>query len=91
VSSVLTPNSDVYSALRDGVEALRAVSEYRLPAQLARRMHELGERKEFLTPEEHAELMELVEFAENRTIEKLKAMLALKRLRETVPELFENP
>jgi hypothetical protein len=54
-------------------------------------MHELGENKEFLGPEEHAELMELVDFAQGRTLEKLKALVALKRLREAIPSLFEEP
>jgi hypothetical protein len=91
VSTVLTANSEAYCALRDGLEALRLLSEYKLPPHLQRRMHELGENKEFLNPEQHAELMELVDFAEGLSLEKLKAMLALKRLRENMPSLFENP
>lgn len=77
-------------ALRDCVTTLRAVAESKLTASLQRRMHELGERKETLTKEEHDELLALVEFAEERTLEKLRAMLALKRLEQTAPELFGN-
>jgi hypothetical protein len=54
-------------------------------------MHDLGENKEFLSPEQHAELVELVDFSQGLNVEKLKAMLALKRLRESVPSLFESP
>ena len=91
MSTLLTEDSAAYSALRDGVEALRLLSEYKLPPRLQRRMHELGENKEFLNTEEHAELMELAEFAEGLSLEKRRANLALKRLRENVPSLFEGP
>jgi hypothetical protein len=66
------------------------VAESKLTASLQRRMHDLGERKETLTNEEHSELLALVEFAEERTLEKLRAMLALKRLEHAAPKLFEN-
>ena len=90
MSAILTPDSDAYGALRDGVDALRQLAEYRLPPHLQRRMHDLGENKEFLSPEQHAELVELVEFSQGLNVEKLKAMLAIKRLRESVPSLFES-
>jgi hypothetical protein len=86
----LPADSDALPALREGVEALRLLAEYKLPPRLQRRMHELGENKEFLDPEAHAELMELVEFAQGRTLEQLKAMAALKRLRQVMPSLFEQ-
>lgn len=89
--SALTADADVLSALREGVEALRHLAEYELPPTLQRRMHELGENKEFLGPREHDELMELADFAQARTLEKVKAMLALQRLRQAVPSLFEQP
>jgi hypothetical protein len=53
-------------------------------------MQSLGERKEFLNEEEHAELISMVEFSERRTREKLDAQLALKRLGALLPELV-NP
>jgi hypothetical protein len=49
-----------------------------------------GERKEFLTPAEHAELMAWVTFTQQRTIEKLQAELALQRLLEAFPELKDQ-
>jgi hypothetical protein len=91
LATVLTANAEAVAALKEGVEALRLLAEYELPPRLRRRMHELGENKEFLGPEQHAELMELAEFAQGLTLEKLKAMGALKRLRVTVPSLFEQP
>jgi hypothetical protein len=48
-------------------------------------MRQLGERKEFLSPEEHEELLALVDFAHQRTLEKLEAKAALDRLRTTLP------
>lgn len=91
MSAGLTASPEALSALREGVEALRLVAEYKLPPTLQHRMLELGENKEFLSAEQHAELMELVEFAQGRTLEKLKAMLALKRLQQAAPSLFEYP
>lgn len=52
-------------------------------------MEAMGERKEFLSPEEHAELLALVEFAQRRQVEKLQAEVALERLRTAFPDLVE--
>lgn len=90
MTSLLSADSETVSALREAIEALRLLADYKLPPKLERRMHELGENKEFLDSEQHAELMEFVEFAQARTLEKLKAMRALKRLRQTAPGLFEQ-
>ncbi len=78
------------AALELCVGALRRVADYRLDDALNRRMQELGERKEFLTAEEHAELMSLVAFTERRTRERLDAQLALSRLGEVLPELVQR-
>ena len=48
--------------LRDCIHALRPVADYELEPALDRRLNDLGERKEFLTQEEHAELLDLVAF-----------------------------
>jgi hypothetical protein len=79
------------SALQSCVAALRPVAEYELDPAIDRRMLALGERKEFLAPEEHAELMALVALAQKRTHEKLQAELALRRLLEAFPELNDQP
>ncbi len=60
--------------------ALRRVAGYTLPPALDRRILDLGERKESLTPEERDELMAWVEFTQQRSIERLEAELALRRL-----------
>jgi hypothetical protein len=49
------------------------MAAYELDPSLRRRMHALGERKEFLSQGEHEELLALVDFAHQRTIEKLAA------------------
>jgi len=66
------------------------MAEYELDDSVNRRMRQLGERKEFLDEDEHAELMSLVDFAERRTREKLDAQLALNRLGEILPGLVQR-
>jgi hypothetical protein len=72
----------IRSALAPSVSALRRLARYKLEPSLARRMQSLGERKEFLGKVEHDELLALVAFAQRRSIEKLEAQVALKRLNE---------
>jgi hypothetical protein len=73
-------------ALQSQVAAFKRLAASQLPDWISQRMWDLGECKETLTPEEQAELMELVKFSHERTIEKLQAELALKRLREAFPD-----
>lgn len=79
------------AALDACVGALKKVAEYELETPIEQRMRELGERKEWLGPEEHAELMALVEFARKRTHDALEARLALQRLREFDPDAVAAP
>ncbi len=65
------------------------MAEYELDPTLARYVQELSERKEFLDQSQHDELMALVAFSQQRTIEKLEARAALKRLRELFPDLIQ--
>jgi hypothetical protein len=58
-----------------------------MDAPLNRRMRDLGERKDLLGNEEYEELLSLIALSEQRTREKLEAELALRRLRDAVPEL----
>jgi hypothetical protein len=81
---------ELKTALSPTVAALKRLAEFELEPSIDRRMQRLGERKEFLGKEEHAELMALVTFAQRRTIEKLEAEVALKRLRELLPELVNR-
>jgi len=77
--------------LRDCARALRPVAEYQLEPALDHRLRDLGERKEFLSSAEHAELIDLVAFSRKRSIERLSARLALQRLNEIAPELVSGP
>ena len=66
------------------------MAEYELDPAIAQLLERLSERKEFLDQEKHDELLALVDFARQRTIEKLEARLALQRLRDVLPDMVEN-
>lgn len=78
-------------ALTTSVSALRKLAEYKLAPELDRRILDLGERKETLTPEERAEYMAWVDFTQQRSIEKFEAQLALRRLADVFPEAETQP
>jgi hypothetical protein len=86
-SSIADPDPKFAIAMDLCVRSLRGLADYELDESLQRRLADLGERKEFLDPAEHDELMSLVSFAEKRTEEKLQAQLALRRLGEFLPTL----
>ena len=90
VSDVVRNEPELESALGLCIGSLRRIAEYELDDAVNCRMRSLGERKEFLSDEEHGELMSLVDFTERRTREKLDAQLALKRLGEFLPELVQS-
>lgn len=73
------------------VAALKRMATYDLDPPLARRLQDLSERKEFLGSEEYEELMALVRFSQQRSVEKLEAQLALNRLGEILPEMLDHP
>jgi hypothetical protein len=73
--------------LRDCIATLRQVARYHLPTAIDRRLLYLSENKERLSQDEREELAALVEFAEDRTIEKVTAQATLKRLAELFPQL----
>ena len=75
------------AALASSATALRRVAGYALPPELDRRILDLGERKETLTPDERAELMAWVAFTQQRSAEKLEAEVALRRLAAVCPDL----
>jgi hypothetical protein len=83
--------AEVKQALSPTIAFLRRMARYKLDPAVQRRMLELGERKEFLGKEEHDELMALVAFSERRSLKKLEALVALKRLGEVVPGLGKVP
>jgi hypothetical protein len=89
VATVSPTDPKFHSALRSCVQTLRRLAAYELEPPLDRRMQDLGERKEFLGPGEHDELMALVAFTRQRTLDKLEAQVALQRLHEVFPELVD--
>ena len=60
---------------------------YRLDPALDQRLRHLGERKEWLSTAEHDELLALVAFTQQRTLEKLEAEAALQDLHSACAEL----
>lgn len=86
MAQTMLSDTEVQSALRRSVDALARMADYTLPAALDRRLLELGERKEFLGEAEHEELMALVAFTHDRTIEKLQAQIVLRELKRLLPD-----
>ena len=88
-TSTLNPLLQV--ALEAAAETLRRVAAYKLEPDVEQRMLELGGDKEACSPDDRHEYSVLAEFWRKRTLEKLQALNALKRLHEAVPELVEAP
>jgi hypothetical protein len=88
---VSTTDPQFQSAIQACAVTLHRVADYDLDPSLQRRIHELGERKEFLSSAEHEELFALVDFVHKRTIEKLEAQVALTRLRTAIPGVVPDP
>jgi hypothetical protein len=88
-----TLNSDpaLEEVLAGCVAALRRVAKSRLPAALDRRLLWLSENKERLSEAEREELLAAVEFAEDRTVEKVQAQAVLQRLARLYPHLVDTP
>jgi hypothetical protein len=78
-------------AINSSAIALRRIGAYVLPPELDRRILELGERKDALTPDERDELQAWVKFTQQRSIEKFEAQLALRRLTTVFPEIADQP
>ena len=90
MTTVSTEDPQFLSAIQACAVALRRLAEYELAPSLHSHMHILGERKEFLSPAEHEELLALVDFVHQRTIEKLEAQVALARLRTALPGVLSD-
>ncbi|MDH3603634.1 MAG: hypothetical protein OEU26_28825 [Candidatus Tectomicrobia bacterium] len=90
MATLLIEDPQFQSAIEACVLSLKRIAEYELDPMLSRRMHELGERKEYLSQEEHGELMSLVDFSQKRTVEKLEAQSAPARLRAALPSLLAD-
>lgn len=89
--SVATTDPDRSDALHSSARAIRRLAGYTLPPELDRRILDLGERKEVLTPDERAELFAWVAFAQQRSIDVAEAQLALRRLTAAFPHLAGGP
>jgi hypothetical protein len=89
MATISTADPQLRSALDSCIATLRRLAEYELDPALEERLQDLGERKEFLEPSEHQELMALVALAQQRTRDKLEAAVALERLQEVFPDLQE--
>jgi hypothetical protein len=76
--------------LTECVAALQRVAASRLPAALDRRLLWLSENKETLSAAEREELLATIEFAEDRTIEKLQARALLQRLANLYPQFVPS-
>lgn len=74
-------------ALRACAEALRLASDYRLPTALQRKLRKALDEKEQVSPSQHRELLVLVEAAQERSLQKVKAQIALQQLLQAFPEL----
>lgn len=84
----MLPNTNrLQSLLWSCQRALRRVADYRLDPALDQRLRDLGERKELLSPAEHDELLALVTFTQQRSLEKLEAEAALQDLQSAFAEL----
>lgn len=88
MTTISTEDPQFQSAIEACAVALKRMADYELNPTLRQRMHELGERKEYLGPDEHEELLALVDFSQKRTVEKLEAQTALSRLRAALPGLL---
>ncbi len=86
MSAISTQDPQLQAAVHSCVRALRRIADYTLPPDLDRCIRDLGERKEFLSPAEHEQLLALVDFTQQRTLDKLQAELALKQLQPFFPE-----
>ena len=86
--TVTKNNGTLDSLIQDCAATLERVAVYRMPAAMDRRLLWLSENKESLTQPEREELLALVDFSEDRTVEKLQSRVLLQRLAEACPQLF---
>jgi hypothetical protein len=90
ITTTVIEDPNLLDVLADCVAALQRVVGYRLPPALDRRLLWLSENKERLSPDEREELLAAIDFAEDRTLEKLHAQAVLKRLSTLFPHLVSS-
>ncbi len=86
-ASIASSSSTRRKALRACAEALRLTADYRLPNALQRKLRKALDEKEHVSPSQHRELLVLVEAAQERSLQKVKAQVALQQLVQAFPEL----
>ena len=74
-------------ALKACEVALRQVAEYHLPRAVQQKLQRMLDQKESLSDAEHQQLLTLVEAVQERSLQKVKSLVALKQLAEAFPEL----
>jgi hypothetical protein len=82
-------NGSVDALIQDCAGTLQRIASYHLPAALDRRLTWLSENKDTLTEAEREELLALIDFSEDRTIEKLQAKVICDALRKRGPSWSE--
>jgi hypothetical protein len=90
MTTVSTEDPQFQLAIQACAVALRRMAACELESSLQRYIRELGARKEFLSVVEHEELLVLVDFVHQRTIEKLEAQVALDRLHAALPGVLSD-
>lgn len=73
--------------LRDCVDTLRRMANYRLPGALDQRLLWLSENKERLDEAQREELAALVDLADHRSLDKVQAQAVLEGLTKIYPDL----
>ncbi len=76
-----------HKALRACAQALRLTADYQLPIALQRKLRKVLEEKELASPSGHRELLMLAETVQERSLQKVKAQVALQQLLQAFPEL----
>ncbi len=66
-------------ALRACAEALRLAANYRLPTALQRKLRKVLDKKEPVSPSQHRTFLVLAEAAQEQSLQKVKAQVALQR------------
>ena len=83
--SVIPPQGE--PVLRDCVDTLSRMANYRLPQALDQRLLWLSENKEQLDQAQREELDALVELADHRALDKVQARAVLEQLTQIYPDL----
>jgi hypothetical protein len=73
--------------LRNCMDTLRRMADYRLPTALDQRLMWLSENKEQLDKAQCEELAALIEMADQRSLDKVQARAALEGLARIYPHL----